>query len=178
MAFCTAPGTVRMPRGARTPSPEECGRHEGGAVSARPARVSSSSLVSRPCTKRPSASRSPARGRRGLPGAGHGLPLLGSSVLPSPAPPPSTMQVSAARLLPRSHPAATPRSTVGCRLDRVFGRSGGIGAPGRGAPDQEARFRLLQLPHFGLFAAMMVAAQRAVVTRTSGPRCLARGGLY
>ena len=108
------------------------------AVSARPARVSSSSLVSRPCTNASfsasiTCSRSawPARSRSRPAAAGScGPAITGTS--------PSAMRVSVARLLPRSHPAATPRSTAGCRSDRVFGRRGGIGAPGGGAPGQDA----------------------------------------
>src|ERR1700683_3006599 len=52
----------------------------------------------------------------------------------------------------------------GTRLPRVLGGPCGVAPPGRGVPDQDARFRLLEPPAFGLFDAMMVTAQRAEVT--------------
>jgi len=58
----------------------------------------------------------------------------------------------------------------------VPGWSGEIGAAGGGAPDKEAWFGLFQPPPFGLLAPMVVTAQWAVFTHTSGLRCFACGG--
>src|SRR5580704_9938538 len=57
-------------------------------------------------------------------------------------------------------------------LDRVFGGGGDVAAAGRGAPDQDARFRLLQAPALGLFTSVMAPAQRREVTGTGGPAVL------
>lgn len=46
-------------------------------------------------------------------------------------------------------------------LLRVPGGSGDVGASGRGMPDQDPWFRLLEPPALGLFGAMMVPAQRS-----------------
>src|SRR6185437_11201023 len=45
----------------------------------------------------------------------------------------------------------------------VLGGGGGIGPSGRGAPDQDAGFGLLQPPAVGLFTAVVVPAQRRQV---------------
>jgi hypothetical protein len=50
------------------------------------------------------------------------------------------------------------------RLHRVFGGEGGVDASRRGAPDQDAGFRLLQGPSVTLFASVMVPAQRRKIT--------------
>jgi hypothetical protein len=50
----------------------------------------------------------------------------------------------------------------GVVLRGVLGGSGGVGAVGRGAPDQDARFGLFQPPPVGLLAPVMAPAQRTV----------------
>ena len=49
------------------------------------------------------------------------------------------------------------------RLAGVLGGGGGVGAAGRGVPDQDAGLGLFQPPAVGLLAAMMMAAQRGQV---------------
>ena len=69
-------------------------------------------------------------------------------------------------------PCPRPKGLCG-----VLGGSGDVGPAGGGVPDQDAWFGLLEPPPLGLLTAMVVAAQRAVVTHTSDPPRLARGGL-
>jgi hypothetical protein len=55
--------------------------------------------------------------------------------------------------------------------DWVLGGSGGVAASGWDAPDQDARFGLFEMPAFGLFGAVVAAAQRGQIAfaRQSAP---------
>jgi hypothetical protein len=49
-------------------------------------------------------------------------------------------------------------------VDRVHGRPGGVGASARSSPSKNAWFRLFEPPALGLFAPVVVSAQRGEVT--------------
>src|SRR5712691_6442004 len=69
----------------------------------------------------------------------------------------------------RSTPSHANRVAVGastCQLERVSGRGGGVGAARWCPPFQDAWFRLLEPPPFGLFTAVVVSAERGEVTGT------------
>ena len=51
----------------------------------------------------------------------------------------------------------------------VPGGSGEVGAPGRGVPDQHTWLRLFQVPAFGLFAPVVVAAEQVALPSSVTP---------
>ncbi len=55
---------------------------------------------------------------------------------------------------------AAAQAAAASPLEGILGGGGGVGAAGRGAPDQDAGLGMLQPPALGLLAAMMVPAER------------------
>ena len=71
-------------------------------------------------------------------------------------------------------------STTGCQqhtLERVVGRSGGVGTSRWGAPNQNSRFRLLKVPALGLFGPVVVAAEGGHVAFARAAALVPRGGV-
>jgi hypothetical protein len=62
-------------------------------------------------------------------------------------------------------------------LDRIFGGCGGIGSAGGRVPDQHAGFGLFEVPAFGLFAAMVAAAERGQVAFAGGAALVPGAGV-
>jgi hypothetical protein len=65
--------------------------------------------------------------------------------------------------IPDPRPANQEPGRLGLR--GVLGGSGDVGAAGRGAPDQDAWFRLFQPPPFGLLTPMMMSAEETMAAR-------------
>jgi hypothetical protein len=53
---------------------------------------------------------------------------------------------------------AVQRDRPAGELDRVFRGGGGVSSAGRGVPDQDAWFRLFELPPFGHLTPMVMTA--------------------
>jgi hypothetical protein len=73
--------------------------------------------------------------------------------------------------------SGTARRPVRDQLKRVLGGGGGMGASGRGAPDQDARLWLGELPSPGLLAPVMVATQRREPTFAGDPALVPGEGM-
>src|SRR5205823_5837651 len=71
---------------------------------------------------------------------------------------------------------ADQTSSIG-GLDDVLGGGGGVGAAGRGVPDQDAGSWLFQPPAVGLLAAMMMPTQRGQVALTCPAALVVRVGV-